>query len=74
MNIISPPEFKAVLPAIIKRPCDFSLESAVTSLETQLGTIEAYNRIVASAAGLKEKIDSHKGRPASHCYAISKEG
>lgn len=44
-------------PRRIMRPCDFGLISAVQALETQVGTVEAYNRLCDAAAQLKAQID-----------------
>jgi hypothetical protein len=58
-------------PRKILRPCDWGLRGAVTSLETQLGTIEAYNRLVDMAAELKAQIDAGKAKPQTPVYAVS---
>jgi len=44
------------LPKKIIRPCDYGLMCAVRSLETQVGTIEAYNRLVDAANILYQRI------------------
>lgn len=44
-------------PAVIMRPCDYSLLGAWWKLETQLGTIEAFNRLAMFANRIKEQID-----------------
>ena len=49
-------------PGLIRRPCDYSLLMAVDALETQLGSIEAYNRLAAAAHALKAKIDAGKAQ------------
>lgn len=49
-------------PAPIRRPCDYTLLMAVDALETQLGSIEAYNRLAAAAHALKAKIDAGKAQ------------
>lgn len=51
-------------PAKIKRPCDYSLELAISSMETQVGTVEAYNRLCDAAAAVKAKIDAGKAKVA----------
>lgn len=47
----------AALPKRISRPCDYGLLSAVNACETQVGTVEAYNKLCDHAANLKRKID-----------------
>lgn len=59
------------LPTRIRRPCDAGLALAVTGLETQLGTIEAYNRIVEAAAVLKKRIDLGDAKPQNPLFAVS---
>lgn len=61
-------------PQSIRRPCDYGLELAVWNCETQLGTIEAYNRIVEAAARMRERIDHGDIRPQSPQYAVSVTG
>ena len=62
------------LPKPIMRPCDWGLISTTTALETQLGTIEAYNRLVAAAAKLKGKIERGEAKPQNPIYAVSVKG
>lgn len=45
-------------PARIMRPCEYGLLGAVRDMETQMGSVEAYNRLCDAAARLKRKIDS----------------
>lgn len=45
-------------PGRLMRPCDYGLLGAIHALETQLGSIEAYNRLVDAAAALRAKIDA----------------
>ena len=52
------------VPAKIKRPCDYGLELAISSMETQVGTVEAYNKLCDAAEKLKEKIDGGKSKIA----------
>lgn len=59
-QIVSSPSFLAVAPAPILRPCDYGLMSAVQNLEIQLGSIEAYNRLVHAATELRGKIEGGK--------------
>jgi hypothetical protein len=58
----------------IKRPCDSGLYLAVSSLETQLGTIEAYNRLVEAALSLKARIDAGDIKAQNPIYAVSIRG
>lgn len=59
------------VPKTIQRPCDYSLVTAVIALETQLGTIEAYNRLATAAQMLKEQIDAGEAKPQNPIYAVS---
>ena len=52
------------VPAKINRPCDYGLELAISSMETQVGTVEAYNKLCDAAEKLKEKIDGGKSKIA----------
>lgn len=61
-------------PKRIVRPCDWRLLSAVQALETQLGTIEAYNRLVEMAAILRAKIDDGKADAQNPIFAVSVKG
>jgi hypothetical protein len=61
----------APLPKPIIRPCDWGLKGAINNLETQLGTIEAYNRLATAAAALKAKIDAGKAEAQNPMYAVS---
>lgn len=62
------------LPAPIVRPCDWGLILAVNNLETQLGTIEAYNRLAAAANALKAKIDAGQAKAQHPMFAVSIRG
>lgn len=62
------------LPSRILRPCDAGLELAVRSLETQLGTIEAYNRLVDAANALRKRIDSGDVKAQNPIFAVSVRG
>jgi hypothetical protein len=44
---------------------------AYRHLETQLGTIEAYNRLAAFAANVKAQIDRGEVKPQNPLYATS---
>ena len=61
----------APLPRPVLRPCDFSLRGAISDLETQLGTIEAYNRLANAAAALKVKIDTGQAKAQNPIFAVS---
>lgn len=50
----------AELPKRIMRPCDWGLIGAVRDMETQVGTVEAYNRLCEAAIRLRAKIDAGK--------------
>jgi hypothetical protein len=54
-----PPQLTTERPAPkrIMRPCEYGLWNAVNSMETQMGTVEAYNRLCDWAESLKAKID-----------------
>lgn len=56
-------------PARIVRPCDFSLKNAITALENQVGTVEAYNKLCDAAAHLKKVIDDGQGKQAISMFA-----
>lgn len=45
-------------PRRIIRPCEWGLLGTVRDLETQMGTVEAYNRLCDAAQQLKAKIDA----------------
>lgn len=57
-------------PRRLMRPCDWGLLNAIRSLETQLGSIEAYNRLADAAHALKAKIDAGKAEPQNPLYAV----
>lgn len=61
-------------PRRIKRPCDWGLELTVIQLETQLGTVEAYNRIVDAAKYLQEKINAGHAKSQNPLFAVSVNG
>lgn len=61
-------------PPRIMRPCDYRLHSAVWALETQLGTIEAYNRMATAAHELKAKIDAGEAVPQHPMFVVSARG
>jgi hypothetical protein len=58
----------------IKRPCDWGLEGAVQNLEIQLGTVEAYNRLVEAAEILKARIDASDIKPQNPLFAVNVKG
>ncbi|WP_156173852.1 hypothetical protein [Cupriavidus basilensis] len=45
-------------PKKIVRPCEYGMYNAVKDMETQMGSVEAYNRLCEWAAHLKAKIDA----------------
>jgi len=59
------------VPQRIMRPCDYGLLGAIRNLETQLGTIEAYNRLATAAHQLKAKIDAGDATPQNPMFAVS---
>lgn len=61
-------------PKKIKRPCDFGLDMAVVNLVTQLGTIEAYNRLVATCDQMRVDIANGKIEAQNPLYAIDIRG
>lgn len=62
------------MPIRIVRPCEHGLYLAVMNLETQLGTIEAYNRLVEAAKALRAEIDVGKAKPQNPLFAVSVNG
>ncbi|WEF34910.1 hypothetical protein [Pseudoduganella chitinolytica] len=52
----------ATLPKRIMRPCDYGMWNAVKAMETQVGTVEAYNRLCEWAASLRQKIDAGEAK------------
>lgn len=62
------------LPSRIMRPCDYGLINAIYGLETQLGTIEAYNRLAEAAHTLKAEIDAGNAKPQNPMFAVSTGG
>ncbi len=61
-------------PKPIVRPCDYGLESAVMALETQVGTIEAYNRLVDKCRVLREQIERGHVKAQNPLYAVNIRG
>jgi len=61
-------------PRRITRPCDAGLWLAITNAEMQLGTIEAYNRVVEAAALLRAQIDAGGAKPQNPLFAVSIKG
>ena len=61
-------------PKPIVRPCDHGLTLAVQNLETQLGTIEAYNRLVSSANAMMARILAGDVKPQNPIFAVSPSG
>lgn len=58
-------------PKRLMRPCDWGLLGAINGLETQLGTIEAYNRLAEAAHALKAKIDAGDAKAQNPMFATS---
>ena len=56
-------------PAKILRPCDYGLLGAINGLVTQVGTVEAYNKLCDAAAVLKDQIDAGEGKQALAMFA-----
>ena len=61
-------------PKPIVRPCDYGLMGAINDAETQLGTIEAYNRLCAHAARLKARIDRGDVKAQNPLFAKNPRG
>lgn len=61
-------------PRRILRPCDAGLWLAVSALETQLGTIEAYNRLVGAANKMRAQIDAGDVRAQNPLFAVNVRG
>jgi hypothetical protein len=57
-------------PKKIWRPCDYGLFGAVKSMETQVGTVEAYNKLCDAAEVLRARIDAGEGKQAAEMFAI----
>lgn len=62
---------EAEVPKPLVRPCDYSLLSAINALDTQLGTIEAYNRLATASAAMKAKIDAGQAKAQNPMFAVS---
>lgn len=56
-------------PKRIMRPCDYGLMLAVVNLETQAGSVEAYNRLCDAAQAMKAKIDAGNAKAQSPLFA-----
>lgn len=56
-------------PKRIMRPCEWGLLATVRDLETQMGTVEAYNRLCDAAQKLKAKIDAGKAEQQNRLFA-----
>lgn len=55
-------------------PAEWGLKNSVRDLEIQLGTVEAYNRLVAAAQELRTKIAADKHELPSPQYADRRGG
>lgn len=76
-NVVPWPHAGGVMkapPVPMLRPADWSLRNAVQALETQLGTIEAYNRLVDAARALRVQIEAGDAKPQNPLYAIDPRG
>jgi len=62
------------LPRPIVRPCDASLALTWMHLETQLGTVEGYNRLVELAAKIRVRIYQGDITAQSPIYVKNIEG
>jgi len=58
-------------PQPIVRPCEWGLKGAINDLETQLGSIEAYNMLTCYANYLKRKIDAGNAKEQNPLYATN---
>ena len=56
-------------PRRIVRPCEYDLMGTLNDMESQLGTVEAYNRLCDAAAAFKRKIDSGQAKPQMAMFA-----
>jgi hypothetical protein len=56
-------------PKRIMRPCEYGLWNAVKSMETQMGTVEAYNRLCDWAESLKAQIDRGEAKAQHSMWA-----
>lgn len=57
----------APLPRRIDKAADYGLLGAVNQMETQWGTIEAYNRLVEHCERLKAQIDAGEAKIMHPC-------
>lgn len=64
----------APLPRALIRPCDYLLLSAVMQCEVQLGSVEAYNRLVLQAERLLGRIEAGEGKAQNPLYAVDVRG
>lgn len=62
------------LPKEILRPCDAMLLTACSHLEAQLGTVEAYNRLVRMATHLHSRIKRGDIKAQNPLYALDPRG
>ena len=61
-------------PKKLRRPCDYGLMAAVREAEAQLGTIEAYNRLVQHADALRARIERGDIKPQNPLFAVDING
>lgn len=57
------------LPEPIVRPCEWGLRACIMGMESQLGSIEAYNMLVKYAESLKSKIEIGNGEAQNPYFA-----
>jgi hypothetical protein len=57
-------------PRRIVRPCEHGLALAIDAMETQMGSVEAYNLLCDAAASLRRKIDAGEGHAQHAMWAI----
>ncbi|WP_186145957.1 hypothetical protein [Burkholderia gladioli] len=65
----SPTATSRAAPKRIMRPCEYGLWGAVKDMETQMGTVEAYNRLCDWAEHLKAKIDRGDAQAQNRLFA-----
>lgn len=60
---------KRAPPKRITRPCDYGLYNAIRECETQVGSVEAYNKLCDAAEAMKRKIDAGRGKQALEFFS-----
>lgn len=64
----------SLTPRALIRPCDYLLITAVSQCEVQLGSVEAYNRLVLQAERLLGRIEAGEGKAQNPLYAVDIRG